>query len=34
MAIYASGVIFEGVDTSDAGCWHLDAYLKRGGFRH
>lgn len=32
MAIYSSGVIFADVDTSDADCWKLDAYLKRGGY--
>ncbi len=32
MAIYESGVIFEGVDTSSADCWKIDAYIKRGGY--
>ena len=33
MAIYTSGVIFEGVDTSDSNCWTLDAYRARGGYQ-
>jgi NADH-quinone oxidoreductase subunit F len=33
MAIFVKGVIFEGVDTSDADCWTLDAYRARGGYR-
>ncbi|ACO73525.1 NuoF [Laribacter hongkongensis HLHK9] len=33
MAVYVSGVIFDGVDTSDANCWKLDAYVKRGGYQ-
>ena len=32
MAVYTSGVIFDGVDTSDPNCWTLDAYLQRGGY--
>ncbi|MBY0379830.1 MAG: NADH-quinone oxidoreductase subunit NuoF [Burkholderiales bacterium] len=32
MAVYKSGVIFAGVDTSVADCWNLDSYLKRGGY--
>jgi NADH-quinone oxidoreductase subunit F len=33
MAIFESGVIFEGVDTSDPNCWTLDAYQARGGYQ-
>jgi NADH-quinone oxidoreductase subunit F len=33
MAIFADGVIFKGVDTADANCWHLDAYVARGGYQ-
>ncbi|HJV06901.1 MAG TPA: NADH-quinone oxidoreductase subunit NuoF [Chromobacteriaceae bacterium] len=33
MAVFVNGVIFDGVDTSDAGCWHLDAYVARGGYQ-
>ena len=33
MAIFESGVIFEGVDTSDPKCWTLDAYQARGGYQ-
>ena len=33
MDVYVSGVIFDGVDTSDANCWKLDAYVKRGGYQ-
>jgi NADH-quinone oxidoreductase subunit F len=33
MAIYKSGVIFSGVDTSDKDCWKLESYLKRGGYK-
>src|SRR6185437_11848761 len=32
MAIYQSGVIFEGLDTTIPDCWTLDSYLKRGGY--
>lgn len=32
MAIYESGVIFNGVDTEDPNCWTLDAYVARGGY--
>lgn len=32
MAIYKSGVIFNQVDTEDANCWHIDAYIARGGY--
>ncbi|MGL5986117.1 MAG: NADH-quinone oxidoreductase subunit NuoF [Burkholderiales bacterium] len=33
MALFESGVIFEGVDTSDPNCWTLDAYQARGGYQ-
>jgi len=33
MAVFVKGVIFEGVDTSDPGCWRLDAYRARGGYQ-
>lgn len=33
MAIYHSGVIFEGVDTLASDCWHLEAYQARGGYQ-
>ena len=33
MAIFESGVIFEGVDTSDLNCWTLDAYQARDGYQ-
>ncbi len=33
MAVYSSGIIFDGVDTSDPNCWTLDAYVKRGGYQ-
>jgi NADH-quinone oxidoreductase subunit F len=33
MAIFADGVIFQGVDTSDPNCWTLDAYVARGGYQ-
>jgi NADH-quinone oxidoreductase subunit F len=33
MAIFVKGVIFEGVDTSDADCWTLEAYRARGGYQ-
>ncbi|TDR78408.1 NADH-quinone oxidoreductase subunit NuoF [Paludibacterium purpuratum] len=33
MTIFVSGVIFEGVDTSDPNCWTLDAYRARGGYK-
>ncbi|MBY0345693.1 MAG: NADH-quinone oxidoreductase subunit NuoF [Neisseriaceae bacterium] len=32
MAIFVKGVIFDGVDTLDEKCWHLDAYIARGGY--
>lgn len=32
MAIYKSGVIFNQVDTEDTNCWHIDAYIARGGY--
>ena len=32
MAIFVKGVIFDGVDTLDAECWHLEAYIARGGY--
>ena len=33
MAIYKSGVIFAGVNTQDDNCWHLENYLKNGGYQ-
>jgi NADH-quinone oxidoreductase subunit F len=33
MAIYHTGVIFADIDTSDAKCWQLAAYLQRGGYQ-
>ncbi|MDK4536372.1 NADH-quinone oxidoreductase subunit F, partial [Kingella kingae] len=33
MAIYQSGVIFEGVNTEEKGCWTLAAYQVRGGYQ-
>lgn len=33
MAIYQSGVIFDNVDTRNPDCWHLQAYMARGGYR-
>ncbi|MBV8047960.1 MAG: NADH-quinone oxidoreductase subunit NuoF [Paludibacterium sp.] len=33
MAIFVSGVIFEGVDTSDPNGWTLEAYRARGGYK-
>ncbi|MEW9897397.1 NADH-quinone oxidoreductase subunit NuoF [Chitinivorax sp. PXF-14] len=33
MAVFESGVIFEGVDTRDPNCWTLDAYRARGGYQ-
>jgi NADH-quinone oxidoreductase subunit F len=33
MAIFVKGVIFEGLDTSDPGCWTLEAYRARGGYK-
>lgn len=33
MAVFESGVIFEGVDTRDQNCWTLDAYRARGGYQ-
>ncbi len=33
MAIFESGVIFEGVDTNDPNCWTLEAYQARGGYQ-
>lgn len=32
MAIFVKGVIFDGVNTLDAECWHLEAYVARGGY--
>ncbi|NLR74063.1 NADH-quinone oxidoreductase subunit NuoF [Leeia aquatica] len=32
MAVYSSGVIFEGVDTSNPDCWTLASYQARGGY--
>lgn len=32
MAIYESGVIFQGLDTAIADCWTLESYVKRGGY--
>ena len=33
MAIFVKGVIFEGVDMSAPDCWHIDAYMARGGYQ-
>ncbi|AVG15942.1 MULTISPECIES: NADH-quinone oxidoreductase subunit NuoF [Chromobacteriaceae] len=33
MAVFANGVIFDGVDTSQPDCWRLDAYVARGGYQ-
>ncbi|MEQ6291525.1 NADH-quinone oxidoreductase subunit NuoF [Vogesella sp. GCM10023246] len=33
MAIFVKGVIFEGVDTAAPDCWHIDAYMARGGYQ-
>lgn len=33
MAIYQDGVIFAGVDTSDSNCWHIESYIKNGGYQ-
>lgn len=33
MAIFESGVIFAGVDTTNPDCWKLESYLKRGGYQ-
>ncbi|WP_174875932.1 NADH-quinone oxidoreductase subunit NuoF [Vogesella oryzae] len=33
MAIFVKGVIFEGVDTTAPDCWHIDAYMARGGYQ-
>ena len=32
MAIFKSGVIFNGVDTQDPNCWTLESYVARGGY--
>jgi NADH-quinone oxidoreductase subunit F len=32
MAIFVKGVIFDGVNTLDPECWHLEAYVARGGY--
>ena len=32
MAIFKSGVIFNGVDTQDPHCWTLESYVARGGY--
>ena len=32
MAIFKSGVIFNGVDTQDPNCWALESYVARGGY--
>jgi NADH-quinone oxidoreductase subunit F len=32
MAIFVKGVIFDGVNTLDSECWHLEAYVARGGY--
>ena len=32
MAIFKSGVIFNGVDTQDSNCWTLESYVARGGY--
>ena len=33
MAIFQSGVIFAGLDTSIPDCWTLESYKKRGGYK-
>ncbi|AXK39395.1 NADH-quinone oxidoreductase subunit NuoF [Crenobacter cavernae] len=33
MAVFADGILFEGVDASDPNCWTLDAYVARGGYQ-
>ncbi|RXZ44853.1 NADH-quinone oxidoreductase subunit NuoF [Crenobacter cavernae] len=33
MAVFADGILFEGVDTFDPNCWTLDAYVARGGYQ-
>ncbi|MEO9384548.1 NADH-quinone oxidoreductase subunit NuoF [Chromobacterium phragmitis] len=33
MAVFANGVIFDGVDTAQPDCWRLDAYVARGGYQ-
>lgn len=32
MAIFVKGVIFDSVNTLDPECWHLEAYVARGGY--
>ena len=32
MAVYSSGIIFNGVDTNNPDCWSIDSYIKRGGY--
>ncbi len=32
MAVYTSGVIFAGLDTTNKDCWKLEQYVKRGGY--
>ncbi|MEK7802607.1 MAG: NADH-quinone oxidoreductase subunit F, partial [Pseudomonadota bacterium] len=32
MTVYVKGVVFEGVELNDPNCWHLDEYVKRGGY--
>ncbi|KZE32881.1 NADH-quinone oxidoreductase subunit NuoF [Crenobacter luteus] len=33
MAVFANGILFEGVDTSDPNCWKIEAYQARGGYQ-
>ncbi|WP_434778612.1 NADH-quinone oxidoreductase subunit NuoF [Neisseria sp. Ec49-e6-T10] len=33
MAIYQSGIIFDGVNTDDPNVWTIDAYMQRGGYQ-
>ncbi|MFK7091529.1 NADH-quinone oxidoreductase subunit NuoF [Chromobacterium violaceum] len=33
MAVFANGVIFDGVDTAQPDCWRLHAYVARGGYQ-
>ena len=33
MAIYHSTIIFNGVNTQDPNCWHIDEYRNRGGYQ-
>ncbi|RBJ71303.1 NADH-quinone oxidoreductase subunit F, partial [Pseudomonas sp. MWU12-2534b] len=33
MAVFANGVIFDGVDTAQPDCWRLEAYVAGGGYQ-